>query len=437
MKKLVSITILILFILPNMLLAAERTSLGFLYNSSDSTNLVRRTNGSINEVAPNYFDISKNGNLIISGVDKNFILAMKDDGISITPFLSNHWNRSIGRAAIKNRVNLISQIVDAINKYEFDGINIDIENLTSADRDDFTDFVRMLRDALPSEKKLTVSVAANPYGLDTGWQGSYDYDALGKIADYLFVMTYDEHSVGGACGPVASGDFVEYSIQYALQHVEKNKIVIGIPFYGRYWREESDVGGEAIVIGDVPRIISKFKAKEEYDNEQQTAKATFTVPEDSTIKVNGTILEPGNYTIWYENEQSIRYKLELVNKYNLKGAGVWALGQEKTNLWKYYKDALNEAFEEEIPVNIREAFEVFQSAPAEMMVTINMEKPDIIWNSKIEIDSDESKHITNKPNSKIEINKCNLKSNVNEKNTIMTNSVERKRIINRKHQDMK
>ena len=87
MKKLLGAIILILLLISNMTSAAERVSLGFLYNSSDSINLVRRTNGSINEVAPTYFDLSSKGNLIItSELNNKFIDAMKDDGIKVTPF---------------------------------------------------------------------------------------------------------------------------------------------------------------------------------------------------------------------------------------------------------------------------------------------------------------------------------------------------------------
>ena len=378
MKRLIVTTITILLLIPNVILGAERVSLGFLYNSSDSINLVRRTNGSINEVAPAIFDISKEGNLEFNGaVSEKFMTAMKEDNISVTPFLSNHWNRNVGRAALKNKEKLTDQIVDAIEKYDFDGINVDIENLTSDDRDNFSEFVRMLREKLQKNKKLTVSVSANPYSLDTGWQGSYDYDVLGELVDYLCVMTYDEHSIGGAEGPVASGNFVELSIQYALRHVDKSKIVIGIPLYGRYWRSEADLGGEAIVIGDVQRVVKKFNGKIEYDNKLQTPKATFYVPEGSEVKVNGEILQEGEYTVWYENEQSIKYKLELVNKYNLKGAGLWALGQEKVEVWKYYKDALNEAFEDEKLVQLRETYEILRLEIEKAKISIKMKNKEL------------------------------------------------------------
>lgn len=375
MRKVFWMSILIIIIIPSSLFAKERVSLGFLYGSSDSAELVKRTNGSINEVAPMYLKLSKNGDLSVSNLDEEFINEMKAMNIKVTPFLSNNWSRSRGRAAIKNKEKLTSQLVECIIEYNLDGINVDIENLTSKDRDNFSEFIKLLKEKMPEGKSLTVSVAANPYDNTAGWQGSYDYEAIGKYADYVFVMTYDEHSAGGSCGPVSSAKFVESSIQYALRYIDKSKIVMGIPLYGRYWKENEDYGGEAVVIGDVPRLVNRFKGKVVYDEEYQSAKANFYVPNDSNVKINGDVLEEGNYTIWYENEASIRYKLYLVNKYNLKGAGVWALGQEKVDVWEYYNEALNEAFKDEPEMFSYEGFEEITYTCEKLNVDIGLEKP--------------------------------------------------------------
>ena len=345
MKKLIVMLILIFIIImaSTVLYAADRVSLGFLYGIDNQTHLVSRTNGAINQVSPTWFDISSKGDLLVSSdIDEEFIKTMKEMNVKITPFLSNHWSRSKGRAALKNSENLAEQIVNVIMKYDLDGVNVDIENLTSKDKNDFSDFINILRDKLPKEKMLTISVAANPNGIDTGWQGAYDYEKLGEYADYLFVMTYDEHSQGGECGPVASIDFVENSIKYALEKVSKDKIVIGIPLYGRFWGGDGKRDGEAVVIGDVPRIMSKFNGTATYDEESAQTCLKFNIEENQpSTKVNGVQLEAGEYTIWYENKESIIAKLELVNKYDLLGAGVWALGQEKVDVWEYYNAELN------------------------------------------------------------------------------------------------
>lgn len=373
-KNVIIISMLIVIIFSSVALAADRVSLGFIYGASDSIELVYRTNGAINQVSPTCLNLDSEGNLVVtSELTHDFVNAMKECDILVMPFLSNHWVRSKGRAAIKNADNLTNQIIAVIEEYNLDGINVDIENLTPDDREALAEFVRILREKLPNDKIISVSVAANPNEKDTGWQGSYDYKKLGEYADYLFVMTYDEHSQGGACGPVASLEFVEASINYTLEYVSKDKIVIGIPLYGRYWKEGAETGGEAVAIGAVPNLISKNKGIVKYDAQAGEAYVTFSICKPMVkSKINGVELEDGNYIIWYQNEESIKAKLNLVNKYDLLGAGVWALGQEKVEVWEYYKNELNKipyiSYEEEI----REKYEALKADMSKL------EEPDIV-----------------------------------------------------------
>ncbi|MCG8400240.1 MAG: glycosyl hydrolase family 18 protein, partial [Firmicutes bacterium] len=202
-----------------------------LYNSQ-----VAKTKNSLNEISPNYFNISKDGDMELTpAVDAEFIDEMHSEGIKVVPFLSNHWDSEAGRNALENGTSLAEELADAVKEYNLDGINVDIEGLNENDRDSYTEFVKILRSKLPEGISLSVAVAANPRDFTIGWQGSYDYESLAKYADYLMIMAYDEHYGGAKPGPVASSSFVEDSIKYALERVPKEKIVLGIPFYGRYW----------------------------------------------------------------------------------------------------------------------------------------------------------------------------------------------------------
>ena len=395
LRNVVISTMLIMVIFMSVASAAERVSLGFLYGVSDRTELVDRTNGSINQVAPTCLDLTSKGNLdITSDLTHEFVNQMHERGILVTPFLSNHWVRSKGRAAIKNKENLANEIVNTILEYNLDGINVDIENLTPEDKDGFSELVRLLSEKMPKDKILSVSVAANPEAKETGWQGSYDYAKLGEYSDYLFIMAYDEHSQGGACGPVASFEFVEKSIQHALKYVSRDKIVLGIPLYGRYWKEGEEVSGEAVVIGAVPSLISKNKGIVKYDENIGEACVTFSIDNPKIkSKINGITLEDGNYTIWYPNEESIKVKLKLVNQYNLLGVGVWALGQEKIEFWNYYKNELNQIpYVSEKEEKIREHYEalVVDVSRLEQERKIKLEYKDYS-NVKEEQESEKSK----------------------------------------------
>lgn len=333
----------------------NKFNMSYLY-FGDVTNhikLVENTKDSLDVISPNYFNINADGTLqITSLMSVDFIDSMHKKKIKVVPFISNHWDRQLGRIALENREELVDEIVEAIEKYKLDGINVDIENVTEIDRDNYTDFVKLLREKLPQDKEVSVAVAANPMGLTKGWHGSYDYEALAKYSDYLMIMAYDESYYGGEPGPVASKEFVENSILFALTKVSSDKIVLGIPFYGRFWNSNEKTGGNGISLTKVDAILKSIKSEIFFDKTAMSPYASFTIEtNDQSIDVNGKILEPGNYTIWYENEESIKEKIQLVHKYDLKGTGSWALGQELTSTWDYYELWLNKEYFDDIEGN--------------------------------------------------------------------------------------
>ena len=325
--------------------AADRYNMSYIYfgNSNAYYQYVENTQNSLNEISPNYFNIKSDGSLDLTlSIDTGFITEMHKQQVKVVPFLSNHWDRTKGIKALQNRQQLSDQIAAAIEHYNLDGVNVDIENVTETEKALYTDFVKLLRNKLPEEKIITVAVAANPWGLTKGWHGSYDYSALANYSDYLMLMAYDESYMGGEAGPVASYSFVENTIKKALTEVPKEKLLLGIPFYGRYWKNGAAQGGYGVSNIEVARLVNTYNGSVYFDNEKKSPYAVITInPKDVKPYISGSMLESGTYTIWYENEASIKSKLELVNKYDLKGTGSWSLGQETKDTWNYYSLWLN------------------------------------------------------------------------------------------------
>lgn len=279
-------------------------------------------------VSPSYFDIDSGGNLVLNNISSKLIRSMHEKGIRVVPMLSNHWDRTGGQLALKNPTALAQKIARYIEQYDLDGVNVDIENVTEAERDAYTLLVKALREEVPAEKEVSVAVAANPNGWTTGWHGSYDYAELARYADYLMIMAYDESWQGSAPGPVASLSFAERSVRYALQHAPADKLVLGIPFFGRMWSEDGAFNGNGIGLNVLANMLRDYQAEITFSPEEQSPVATFTVKEgDKSYTVGGKKLTPGNYTVWLESEQSLAAKADLIHRYDLKGMGSWALNQ--------------------------------------------------------------------------------------------------------------
>lgn len=331
--------------LPLSALAVRKTedhyAMSYIYfgTAEQQTQNALRAADVLDVISPSYFDLHADGSLKLNTVSSRFVSSMHERGIRVVPFLSNHWDRASGVAALENADALSTQIAQAVEQYGLNGVNVDIENVTHTHRAQYVELVRLLRQKLPADKEVSVAVAANPKGWSTGWHGSYDYAGLARYADHLFLMTYDEHYSGGDAGPVASYSFVEQSIEYALRHVPADKLVLGIPFFGRMWDSSGAVVGQGVSLEQVRSIKGEFGGSVGYDSDSRSPVlyTTLTRP----IKVSGRTLPAGKYEIWYENADSIKAKLALVNRYGLKGAGNWSAGQETSDVWDYYQLWLN------------------------------------------------------------------------------------------------
>lgn len=350
-KKLIIIVLaLVVFMgLSNYIYADGRVNMTYLYRGTtkDYKTYIDKTNDSVDVILPNLFNIKSDGRIEITDViDKQFVKDMHKKGIKVIPYISNHFDREVGRKALSNYVAYCNEVVRIIKEYDLDGVNIDIENLTVDgtvdDSANLVQFTEYLRSIMPEGKQLSMAIAANPYDIKTGWQGSYDYEKLNKVVDTFIIMTYDQSYPGSKPGPVAGYEFVENSIKTMLKYISSQKIVLGVPFYGRYWNYNEDSGGDAVVLKSLNSIKSAFNATEYYDTYNRTPYLKFSVGKiGSTYSFSGKKFSAGDYIMYYENEKSLKEKLILVEKYNLKGSASWALSQEDTSIWDNYKNWLN------------------------------------------------------------------------------------------------
>lgn len=203
----------------------------------------------------------------------------------------------------------------------FAGINLDLENVAPWDRARLSDFAARLAAALRAKGYLfTMAVPAKTWDdPNNGWSAAYDYAALGKAADLVVIMAYDEHWAGGPAGPVASLPWVEAVVRYATSTMPPDRLLLGLPAYGYDWPP----GGSAMALSApaAERLAARTGAAIGWD---QSAQVPFFRYWDSAG------LE---HAVYYENASSAAGKADLVLRKGLRGVAVWRLGLEDPALW--------------------------------------------------------------------------------------------------------
>ncbi|MBE3551778.1 MAG: S-layer homology domain-containing protein [Kyrpidia tusciae] len=286
--------------------------------------LLDRIAGNADVVSPDFFQIQPDGSLA-NYVDDGLVQAAHDRGLEVVPFIGNDWNREAGRRALENGPALAAQIAGIVSGRNLDGVIVDLENLTVADRGALTAFVQALRNDLPPSKQLAAAVPAIQGPVQSGWVAAYDNQALAALCDYITVMTYDERVQGDPPGPVAGDPWVEQSIRYMLTQIPREKFLLGVPLYGRRW--VNGWGGASISYPAISRLVSQIGGEPNYDPVQKTMHYGYS---------SGA----GRVDIYYDNRTTIAAKLSLVAKYGLRGGFAWSLGQEDPSVWGIFRRAM-------------------------------------------------------------------------------------------------
>ena len=214
------------------------------------------------------------------------------------------------------------------------GFQINFENIDPADKDNFTLFVQRTAARLRREGRLlSVAVVPRFSDTDTGrsltgkyvtgeWGASFDYQTLGKAADFLVLMAYDQHGRATAPGPIAGYDWVKEAIEYAVQRVPPGKLLLGVPLYGREWIENGEgLSSRSLSFQDARTLLARAGVDAQWSPEWRSL--WFQYRNDA-----------GEHIAWFDDQRSLREKLRLVRQYHLRGFATWRLGFEDPGFWR-------------------------------------------------------------------------------------------------------
>lgn len=302
------------------------------YYSGDSSsyNSMVSNTSTIDEIATDTYTADGTGN--ISGlIPTNQITYANNNGIKAFAMITNNFDGAIAKSLLEssqNRTNLINNIVNGLKLNGYKGVNIDLEGVYYYDRSYLTTFMNELYTALhPQGFYVTMAAPAKTSDSPSAsWSGAYDYAALPNYSYQIVLMTYDEHYPGGTPGPIASIGWVENVIKYAVTVIPRSKVLLGTAAYGYDWSGSTT---KAYGLSGIYNLALTTASTINWDSVSQA-------PYFNYIDSTGI-----SHSVWFENAQSLNYKLDLVNSYNLSGIAIWRLGLENADYWTSIKTKFN------------------------------------------------------------------------------------------------
>jgi spore germination protein YaaH len=271
----------------------------------------------VNVVSPTWFELSGSDGTIKNLGSIDYVNWAKEKGYQVWGLFSNAFDPDLTHEALQHyetRQKIIRQLLHYSQMYQLNGINLDIENVREEDGPLVTQFVR---EATPYFHEAGLIVSMDITFITTGnWSAFYERDKLAETVDYLVVMAYDEHwATSREAGSVASFPWVEQNLQKLLEVVPNEKLILGVPLYARLWEEKEtgELSSKALSMAEVKEWLTAHNVTPKYD---EISGQNYAEYYDAATK--------STYRIWLEDELSLKKRVDVAFKYNLKGIASWS-----------------------------------------------------------------------------------------------------------------
>jgi spore germination protein YaaH len=191
------------------------------------------------------------------------------------------------------------------------GLVIDFEDLPAGAQSDLRAFLAAARERC-RRQGWTLAVTAPPANPD------WDLAAVGRSADRLILMAYDEHWQTGAPGPIASDPWFASVVKRAVGQVPAGGTIAAVAAYAYDW----PASGPATVLS-IPQadaLAAQNKVKPERDPASGSEHFAYTV---------GGVA----HVVWMSDAVVARGQIDAARSAGAAAIALWRLGTEDPAVW--------------------------------------------------------------------------------------------------------
>jgi len=290
-------------------------------------------NSNINTLVPRWFFFEYGSVPVSNHADPGLSSWAKQNGKKIWAMLGNHSDSALTHQILSDenaRAAVIKKLTGYVKTYGLSGINVDFENVSPEDRLSLTAFVSELGTSLRAAGAV-LSIDVSP-DLGTDWTAAFDYEALGRYADYVVLMGYDEHWSGApSAGSVSSFPWVQKALNRLLSVVPAKKTILALPFYTRDWTlAPGGVASEDLTLIQQGYRIRSVAYNRLWDEEIG----------QYVVRYSRQGME---HRIWVEDGRSLGLKSMMAAKRGVAGFAYWYMGAETDDIWTSLSNAVRYA----------------------------------------------------------------------------------------------
>jgi poly-beta-1,6 N-acetyl-D-glucosamine synthase len=290
---------------------------------------LQRNISHLNLVIPEWMFIDPNADTLYTQVDDRALAVMKKSGVPIMPILSNNFKTTFLSEPVhriltnpRKKERLINDVINMLQKNQFIGVNVDLEELDEKTDEPLIAFQQELYTRL-HEKGLLVTQDIVPFNND------YNYEQLAKYNDYIFLMAYDQYAENTAPGPIAHQEWIEAAVDKVARQIPSNKLVLSLAAYGYDWPQHGPA--TAITYQQALTTARESDGKIDFDNDSYNLHYNYYDDDDKP------------HEVYFMDAATTFNSLRFATEYGLAGTALWRLGSEDSRIWKFYNHDMQKA----------------------------------------------------------------------------------------------
>jgi spore germination protein YaaH len=339
-RRLFCLSLLTLFV--SLTASSQPKSLFYMTRDPNSVRSFLANADKVDILVPAWYTVDSSG-LVSGGPNPLVLETAREHHVAVMPivngggFVQADVHKLLTSPAAYRE--MFSELIRACQENGYTGFQLDFENINWTDSALFSSLVQQAANAFHAQKlKLSVATVPNAPGaagetafsawLFGNWQGAYDLKSLAQSADFICLMTYDQHTRYTPPGPVAGWQWTVSNLEYALQFFPRDKLFLGIPLYGYHWfsgtpvppADKPNPSAQYISTPDALDLARAYGGHIEWDPVDRTP--WFYFYRDAMRE-----------WVFYTDARAFGERYDLVKRRGLAGFCSWSLGNEDSGIW--------------------------------------------------------------------------------------------------------